>query len=109
MDELKLKIRRYSSKVIYEFDSLDELREFDTSYIEDTRSKIIKDCAKKLACKEADLYDFEPLKDEKGKVYGCSFIYEAGKHFSKRCKTDGERCYYYYDYKTGVLAVLDRK
>uniref|UniRef100_UPI0040564D16 NTP transferase domain-containing protein n=1 Tax=Agathobacter sp. TaxID=2021311 RepID=UPI0040564D16 len=89
MDELKLKIRRYGSDVIYEFDSLDELREFDESYIEDTCSEILKNCAKKLGCKEAELTHFIPLKNENGQVYGCSFDY---KNIS-----------YQYNYETAIL------
>ena len=89
MDKLKLKIRKYSSDAIYEFDSLDELREFDTSYIEDTGSEIIKNCAKGLACKEAELTHFIPLKNEDGQVYGCSFCYK--------------NVCYQYNYQTTIL------
>ena len=55
LDTLKLKIRRYSSDDIYEFDSLDELREFDESYVTDTRSAILKKIAKALSVEEKDL------------------------------------------------------
>lgn len=89
LDELKLKIRKYSTDVIYEFDSLDELREFDDSYIEDTHSEIIKSCAKQLGCKESDLNEFEPLKSESGQVYGCSFKQKD--------------CLYKYDYEKSLL------
>ena len=73
IDKLKMKIRKYDTDVIYEFDSLDELREFDATYIEDTHSEIIKNCAKQLNCKESDLMEFVPLKEQTGQVYGCSF------------------------------------
>ena len=39
LDELKLRIRRYDQSDIFEFDSLDELRGFDASYIDDTLSR----------------------------------------------------------------------
>lgn len=76
MDQLKLKIRRYQQEEIYEFDSLDELREFDESYIENTRSDIISFCANELGCKESQLIEFQPMKDETGEVVGCSFMYD---------------------------------
>lgn len=58
--ELKMKIKKYSKTKIYEFDSLDELRTFDTSYINDTHSKIIKDIAKYLNVKESDICNIVP-------------------------------------------------
>ena len=58
--ELKMKIRKYSKTKIFEFDSLDELRTFDTSYINDTRSKIIKDISQYLNAKESDICNIIP-------------------------------------------------
>lgn len=37
IDELPMKIKKYDPNFIFEFDSLDELRMFDESYIDDTR------------------------------------------------------------------------
>lgn len=54
----KMKIRRYDESEIKEFDTLDELRMFDESYKDDTRSVIIKYLARKLNCKESDLTHF---------------------------------------------------
>lgn len=61
-----LKVNRYAEDSIYEFDSLDELRHFDASYITDTRSQILKDIATRLNCQESDLTGFKniPNKDE---------------------------------------------
>ena len=50
LDELKLKIRRYPDDMIFEFDTLDELRAFDSSYVCDTRSEILKGIAARLGC-----------------------------------------------------------
>ena len=52
---LPMKARKYKTGVINEFDSIDELRCFDTSYITDTRSSILKNVCTKLNCKEKDL------------------------------------------------------
>lgn len=53
-----LKIRRYNDNDIQEFDSLDELRHFDRSYMTDTRSSIIKRIARRLECDESQLTCF---------------------------------------------------
>ncbi len=54
-------IRKYNDGEIEEFDSLDELRRFDSSYIGNTRSSVIKDIAKRLDCKESDLDGFTKI------------------------------------------------
>lgn len=54
-----MKIHKYSANDIYEFDSIDELREFDRSYITDTRSSILKIIAQQLNCTESALSHFE--------------------------------------------------
>lgn len=57
-------MRKYNDGEIEEFDSLDELRCFDSSYIGNTRSSVIKDIAKRLDCKESDLDAFTKLSHE---------------------------------------------
>lgn len=65
MDRLpQMKIRRYSAHDIEEFDSLDELREFDKSYVADTRSSILKQIASELSCDESQLTSFAKVKSE---------------------------------------------
>ena len=59
--ELEMYIKKYGDDQIFEFDSLDELRNFDESYREDTRSPILKDVAERLNLKEQDLTDLAPL------------------------------------------------
>lgn len=54
----KLKIRRYKKSEIEEFDSLDELRLFDESYKNDTRSSIIKEIAERMKCNQSELSNF---------------------------------------------------
>ncbi len=63
LDRLKLRIRRYPADAIYEFDSLDELRQFDESYIFDTRSAILKAVARQLSVRESDITDIQAVKD----------------------------------------------
>lgn len=86
LDELKLKIRKYDADFIFEFDSLDELREFDESYVEDTRSGILKSIASELCCSEGEIKGIHEIKDEAG-------VQATGFRFTCR------RAEYAYDYK----------
>lgn len=63
LDQLpKMKINRYKEDDIQEFDSLDELRLFDVSYVGDTRSSVVKSICKSLNIQEADVYGFKNIK-----------------------------------------------
>lgn len=73
MDELRMKIRKYDSDVVFEFDTLDELREFDTTYVTDTRSAILKSVAHQLSCREQDLVEVTAYKDETNEAAGFTF------------------------------------
>lgn len=61
----KLKIRKYSENEIMEFDTLDELRQFDNSYVDDTRSPLIKRIAARLQCRESELSGFRNMPDSR--------------------------------------------
>lgn len=89
LDVLKMKIKKYSSGIIFEFDSLDELRKFDLSYINDTRSSYIKRAALLLGAKEAEIVDILPLKSSGNEAEGFKFF----------CK-DRNFCYIY---DTGII------
>lgn len=76
-----MQIMRYGDHEIEEFDSLDELRMFDDSYRDNTRSTVIKNIASILGCPESQLSGFKKI-SHKGKHLLFSFIY-------------GEMCYVY--------------
>lgn len=59
-----MKINRYKEGEILEFDSLDELRMFDKSYCEDTRSSVVKQISKHLGIKESEIYAFKNIKHQ---------------------------------------------
>ena len=42
---------------------MDELREFDNSYVDNTRSVILKNICRELNCKERDIHDIKAVKD----------------------------------------------
>lgn len=68
-----LKINRYADGQIVEFDSLDELRAFDHTYINDTRSSILKEIGRKLNCAESALKDFSKIPNTAGTL---KFIFQ---------------------------------
>ena len=87
MDELDLYIRKYPDGVIEEFDSIDELRQFDDKYLTCTGSKVLSTVAEELNCREAEIHQIIPVK-ENGIVKGFQFV----------CG-DSQFC---YDYDTGL-------
>lgn len=60
----KMQIHRYNEHDIEEFDTIDELRKFDESYVNDTRSSIVKDITVRLNCMESDLSHFSRIKHD---------------------------------------------
>ena len=73
LDELKMKIRKYPQDMIFEFDTLDELREFDTSYVNNTRSKILASVAQTLNCQEKDIVEVNAYKTSDNSAAGVRF------------------------------------
>ncbi len=73
---LPMQIRRYSDSDIFEFDTLDELREFDSSYIGNTRSKILKDICQKMSWKESEITHITKLSNSE---YSSAFSIEHNK------------------------------
>jgi len=80
IDELYMKIRKYADGIIFEFDTLDELREFDDSYIEDTCSQIIKNIASELGCKEKDIVNIKAYKGTNTEAEGFEFEISGKKY-----------------------------
>ncbi len=77
MEEFEMYIRKYDDNVINEFDSLDDLRHFDSNYIKKTGSKVLEEIAIKHGCSESDINSIVPEKKE-GFVEG--FSYKIGKN-----------------------------
>ena len=89
LDVLKMKMRRYPADYIFEFDTLDELREFDNTYKNDTRSVIMKDIAARLGCAESGITGVSVYKTMDNSASGIYFD-ACGKR-------------YRYDYDTKKL------
>lgn len=81
----KLKINHYQNGKILEFDSLDELREFDYSYQNDTRSTIVKEISRSLGVSEGNIHSFKNMKHQgeyllfNFKVYDTEYVYNSSK------------------------------
>lgn len=90
--ELDMKLRKYGPGVVFEFDTLDELREFDSSYVSDTRSAILKKIASQLCCGEADIQEVTAYKDDTNEAAGFTFLCRSKK--------------YQYSYQTQQMKVL---
>lgn len=92
INELPMKIRKYPADFIFEFDTLDELREFDTSYITNTRSEILKKVAGELGVEEKEIRSVKAFKDKDNAAAG--FTFETGKKYRYYYKTDTRNCNY---------------
>lgn len=88
LDELKMKMRRYPEGSIFEFDTLDELREFDPSYIGNTRSRILAAVAGELKCPERDIVHVNSYKADDNAAAGIQFEVHgiAYEYNYKSCK-----------------------
>ena len=89
LEELKMKVRKYPANYIFEFDTLDELREFDSTYMNDTRSAILKKLSQVLKCEECDITQVTAFKGDKNEAVGFRFLYDD--------------CCYEYAYETGEM------
>ena len=86
INELPMKIRKYPADFIFEFDTLDELREFDTSYITNTRSEILKKVAGELGVEEKEIRSVKAFKDKDNAAAG--FTFGTGKKYRYYYKTE---------------------
>lgn len=77
LHELPMYAKKIAPEIIFEFDSLQELREFDHEYIADAKSSVIRELAAKLDAKESDLLGFMPIVREDS---------NRGFMFSSHCK-----------------------
>ncbi|MCI8566876.1 MAG: hypothetical protein HFI39_11260 [Lachnospiraceae bacterium] len=80
LEELYMYAKRVDSNIIYEFDSLEELREFDTKYLYDSGSEIMNKLCKLLAVHENGIIGIESLRKIKPSL------------FKFRCKGDTYIC-----------------
>lgn len=73
LDELEMRVRHYAPGVIFEFDTLDELRAFDPTYVDDTRSVLVKRVAAELGVGEAAITHISTVKGANTEAVGFEF------------------------------------
>lgn len=88
IDELHMVLRRYDDDVIYEFDSIDDLRRFDDTFIETVDSPTLDKIIEMFECERSDICEIEPYN-------------EAGTHLSCRFRIKGD--YYIYRHPGEVI------
>lgn len=82
-----MEIKVYPNDTIFEFDSLDELRDFDRYYVLDTHSRIMRNISQALGCKQSDILHFRAIKEG---LTNTSFVFEAlGKQYVYRHPGEG--------------------
>ncbi|QOY61563.1 phosphotransferase [Thermophilibacter immobilis] len=61
LSSLDMEIRRYSSDIIHEFNSLEELEEFEPGFVSHVSSPILDNITQVLSCFRADIHGFLPV------------------------------------------------
>lgn len=74
LKELPMKAIVFSSSIIHELGSLDELRTFDPYYIKNSDSEILHNICKILKVQQSDIKDIEPIKTG---LTNTSFIFKV--------------------------------
>lgn len=77
--EFDMEIRRYAPGTIFEFDSLDELREFDPLFLENLDSEIFDNIVAVLGCTKGEIHDVYPLKQGLTNL-SCHFATDDGEY-----------------------------
>ena len=86
LNELEMYMRKYAAGIIHEFDSLDDLRQFDGTYLDDSGSEVLRTVCGKMGCREQDITQIVPV---------------AGDGFAFRFDCNGKE--YIYNVTTGTL------
>lgn len=74
--ELCMVVRQYERGVIWEFDSLDDVRAFDPEFIVNVDSEALDNIVSVLGCERADIADIVPIKQG---ITNLSFRFRAGE------------------------------
>ena len=95
IERLPMVMRKYDSDVIWEFDSLDEIREFDIEFINNVQSNILDNICSTLECQREAISGIEPIKNG---YTNLSFRFDIGAD-----------SYVYRHPGEGSEAIIDRK
>ena len=79
IDELDMEIRRLPSGTVYEFDSLDDLKDFDPLFLENVDSEIFNNICAVLGCDKTEIHNVYPLKQGLTNL-SCHFATNDGEY-----------------------------
>lgn len=79
INELDMAVKKYPAGIINEFDSLDELRDFDPDFIQNVDLDIFDNIVKVLGCERDEIRDFYPLKQGLTNL-SCHFATSSGEY-----------------------------
>jgi CTP:phosphocholine cytidylyltransferase-like protein/thiamine kinase-like enzyme len=77
--ELDMEIKRFAPGVINEFDSLDQLRDFDPLFLENVDVDIFDNIVAVLGCEKSEIHDVYPLKQGLTNL-SCHFAVDSGEY-----------------------------
>lgn len=95
VSELDMEARHFKDGIIYEFDNLSELEDFDPEFISNVDSAIFDNICRQLGCERTAIHDFYPIKNG---------LTNLSCHF-----TVGDKEYVYRHPGTGTDKIIDRK
>ncbi len=98
LSDLYMYAKRCGDGIIYEFDSLEELREFDDKYLYNSDSKIMKKICYRLGVEENKIIGIESMRKVKASLFkfrckGCTYLCDVEPDDSERISLQG-RVYY---------------
>lgn len=106
--DLYMYAKRCDDDVIHEFDSLEELRDFDPQYKKDSGSKIMKRLCRLLGVEEDSIVGLETLKKVKPSMFkfrcrGDVYVCDVEPDDRERITNQGRVYYQCRDYKDGIV------
>ena len=79
VDELDMEVRRHEPGSIFEFDSLDEMKDFDPLFLENIDVDIFDNICAVLGCGKSEIHDVYPLKQGLTNL-SCHFATDDGEY-----------------------------
>lgn len=79
IDVLSAFVKEYEAGAILEFDTIDEIKQFDDKFVENMDSRIIENICSTLGCSESEVGGFEQIKRGNTNVI-FSFLHDGAKY-----------------------------
>ena len=79
IDELDMEIRRHEPETLFEFDSIDDIKDFDPLFLENVDVEIFDHIVQVLHCEKSEIRDVYPLKQGLTNL-SCHFTTDSGEY-----------------------------